>query len=80
MKTPMMIREHLAAVLERGRPFLQADGADIELVAVEGSSATVRITGACATCSTAFDLSVEATLKEELPELETLRIIRGVSS
>ena len=76
----MMTRDHVAAVLERGRPFLQADGGDIELVAVNGNSATVRITGACATCPTAFDLSVEAALREVLPELESLRIIRAVRS
>jgi len=39
----------VTAVLERGRPFLQADDGDIELVAVQENSATVRITGACAT-------------------------------
>ena len=76
----MMTREHVAAVLERGRPFLQADGGDIEIVAMQGNSATVRITGACATCATAFDLSVEAALKEMLPELESLRVIRSVRS
>ena len=76
----MMTREHVAAVLERGRPFLQADGGDIELVAMQGKSATVRITGACATCPIAFDLSVEAALKEMLPELESLRVIRSVRS
>ena len=76
----MMTREHVAAVLERGRPFLQADGCDIELIAMQGNSATVRITGACATCPTAFDLSVEAALKEAFPELESLQVIRGVRS
>ena len=73
-----MTRDHVAAVLDRGRPFLQADGGDIEIVAVNGNSATVRITGACATCPTAFDLRVEAALKEALPELESLRVIRGI--
>ena len=42
----MMTREQATAVLERGRPFLQAEGGDIELVAMQGNSATVRITGA----------------------------------
>ena len=76
----MMTREQATAVLERGRPFLQAEGGDIELVAMQGNSATVRITGACATCPTAFDLSVEVALKEMLPELESLWVIRGVRS
>jgi Fe-S cluster biogenesis protein NfuA len=77
---PLMNREQVTAVLERGRPFLQADGGDIELIHMQGNSATVRITGGCATCPTAFDLSVEAALKEALPELQILRVIRGVRS
>ena len=74
----MMNREQVTTVLERGRPFLQADGGDIELVDLHGYSATVRITGACISCPTAFELSVETALKEALPELESLRVIRGV--
>src|SRR5688500_8816974 len=33
--TPMVTKERIEVVLERVRPFLQADGGDIELVAVE---------------------------------------------
>lgn len=76
----MVSREQVTAVLDRGRSFLQADGGDIEVVAVDGNSVTVRITGGCATCPTAFDLSVEAALKEALPELESLWIVRGTRS
>lgn len=32
------------------RPYVQADGGDIELVAVEGNRVKVRLTGACTTC------------------------------
>lgn len=35
------------AVLAKVRPALQADGGDIELVAVEGQNARVRLKGAC---------------------------------
>ena len=34
----MVTRERVEAVLERVRPFMQADGGDIELVDVEGNS------------------------------------------
>ena len=33
--------------LNKIRPALQADGGDIELVAIEGQDARVRLTGAC---------------------------------
>ena len=35
------------AALEKVRPALQADGGDIELLAVEGRNARVRLVGAC---------------------------------
>lgn len=41
----------VAAVLERIRPAVQADGGDIELVAVsEGGRVEVRFLGACVGC------------------------------
>ena len=33
--------------LAKVRPYLQADGGDIELIAVEGRDARVRLKGAC---------------------------------
>lgn len=37
----------VAAALEKIRPALQADGGDIELLAVVGRDAHVRLVGAC---------------------------------
>jgi len=37
----------IEAALAKVRPALQADGGDIELVAVEGRDARVRLKGAC---------------------------------
>jgi Fe-S cluster biogenesis protein NfuA len=39
--------QQVAAALEKVRPALQADGGDIELLAVEGQDARVRLKGAC---------------------------------
>jgi len=74
----MITRERVEAVLDRVRPFLQADGGDIEVVDVTGNSADVRLTGICAGCPSAqmtLHLGVEMALREELPEFETLRLI-----
>ena len=74
----MVTRERIEAVLERVRPFMQADGGDIELVDVAGNSADVRLTGMCAGCPSAhmtLHVGIETALREEIPEFETLRLI-----
>ena len=74
----MMTRERVEAVLDRVRPFLQADGGDIELVDVDGQSADVKLTGLCAGCPSAhmtLYLGVETALRDEIPEFETLRLL-----
>ena len=73
----MVTKERVEAVLARVRPFIQADGGDIELVEVEGNSAAVRLTGKCCTCASAhmtLNFGVEAALREQMPEFETLRL------
>ena len=74
----MITRERVEAVLNRVRPFMQADGGDIELVDVNGNSADVKMTGMCAGCPSAhmtLYLGVETALREEIPEFESLRLI-----
>jgi Fe-S cluster biogenesis protein NfuA len=74
----MITRERVEAVLNKVRPFMQADGGDIELVDLEGNSAGVRLTGMCAGCPSAhmtLYVGVENALREEIPEFETLRLL-----
>jgi len=73
----MVTKERIEAVLERVRPFLQADGGDIELIDVEGNAATVRLSGMCAHCPSAhmtLYLGIETALRSEMPEFEGLRV------
>lgn len=73
----MITKERVESVLARVRPFMQADGGDIELLDVNGNSADVRLTGMCAGCPSAhmtLYLGVETALREEMPEFETLRL------
>jgi Fe-S cluster biogenesis protein NfuA len=73
----MVTKEHVELVLARLRPFLQADGGDIELLELEGNSVLVRLTGVCAGCPSAhmtLHLGVEAALREAMPEFGTLRV------
>ena len=70
-------KDRIQAVLDRVRPFLQADGGDIELIAVEGRSASVRLTGMCAGCPSAHMTlhdGIEAAIRTEIPEFDTLQV------
>ncbi len=74
----MITKERVEAVLGRVRPFLQADGGDIEVVGVDGNSVDVKLTGMCAGCPSAhmtLYLGVESALRDELPEFEALRLV-----
>ena len=74
----MITRERVEAVLDRVRPFMQADGGDIVVIDVTGNSADVRLTGMCAGCPSAhmtLYLGVEIALREAIPEFETLRLV-----
>ena len=74
----MVTRERVETVLERVRPFLQADGGDIELIEVQGNSAKVRLTGMCAGCPSAhmtLYMGVEMALREEIREFEELHVV-----
>ena len=44
------MKEEVEAVINEIRPYLQADGGDIELVGVEDGVVQVRLCGACAGC------------------------------
>jgi Fe-S cluster biogenesis protein NfuA len=75
---PLLTRESIETVLERIRPFMQADGGDIELVEVGDRSAGVRLTGMCAGCPSAhvtLYLGVEAAIREAIPDFDTLRLV-----
>ena len=72
-----MTRERVESVLQRVRPFLRADGGDIELVAVDGNTASVRLTGKCAGCPSAhmtLFLGIETVLRRDIPEFEQLAL------
>ena len=74
----MVTRERVEAVLARVRPYLVADGGDIELLEIVGTSAVVKLSGMCATCPSAhmtLHAGIEAAIREEVPEFETLRLV-----
>lgn len=73
----MVTRERVEAVLARVRPYLIADGGDIELVELSGNSIVVRLSGMCAQCPSAhmtLHLGVETALREAMPDFGSLHV------
>lgn len=74
----MIERARIEAVLNRIRPLLQADGADVELVQVREDGASVRFTGLCPRCGAApltVHTGLADILREEIPGSGELRLV-----
>jgi Fe-S cluster biogenesis protein NfuA len=65
--------------LEEIKPQIQADGGDIELVAIEKDTVKVRLQGACAGCPMAaltLKQGVERFIKAKVPEIKTVEAVQ----
>lgn len=63
------MEQKIRAKLEQTRQMLQADGGDLEIVAINGSQVQLRLTGACGGCPHAaltIKQGIERILKEEV--------------
>ncbi|MDR1166337.1 MAG: NifU family protein [Deltaproteobacteria bacterium] len=67
------MKEQVEEALGKVRPFLLADGGDIELVDVKDGIVEVRLTGACGHCPMSemtLRQGVERALKEAVPDIK----------
>jgi Fe-S cluster biogenesis protein NfuA len=68
------MRDKVAAVLDKIRPALQADGGDVELVEVTDDGVVkLKLTGACAGCpmsTITLKNGIERILREQIPEIK----------
>lgn len=63
---------NVEATLNELRPYLMADGGNVELVEIDGPVVKLRLQGACSSCpSSAMTLrmGIERRLKEVIPEI-----------
>jgi len=77
-KAEPSFEDQVRATIEKVRPFLQMDGGDIELIAIEDNNALVRLHGACSSCSISdvhMKMGVEAAIKRDIPEFGELIVI-----
>jgi Fe-S cluster biogenesis protein NfuA len=64
--------------LEKIRPYLMADGGDVELVAVEDKVVKVKMQGACGGCPYSImtlTLGIERVIKQDVPEIEKVEAV-----
>ena len=74
----MVSRENIEMVLDRVRPYLIADGGNVELIDVTGANARIRLTGMCAGCPSShltLYLGIEAALREAMREFGQLEVV-----
>ena len=65
------MEQKIRAKLEEARKMLQADGGDLEIVAINGTQVQLRLTGACGCCPHAtmtIKQGIERILKEEIDQ------------
>jgi Fe-S cluster biogenesis protein NfuA len=68
-----LLEQRVNEVIDSIRPYIQNDGGDIQLVAIEDGVVKLRLQGACAHCPSAIHtlkLGVERHLKERVPEIK----------
>ena len=64
MNDEMTIEEQIISVLDIIRPYLNADGGDIQFLKFEDGVVYVRLTGACAGC-----MSIDITLNDGIKDI-----------
>jgi Fe-S cluster biogenesis protein NfuA len=67
-----------AAALRTAAPELGLDPAELEVVAVEGGIASVRLAGACASCPATIPMlltGLEAELRKHVPEVDIIEAV-----
>ncbi|MBC1197758.1 MAG: NifU family protein [Microcystis novacekii Mn_MB_F_20050700_S1] len=59
-------------VLDEMRPYLMADGGNVELVEIDGPVVKLRLQGACGSCPSStmtLKMGIERRLREMIPEI-----------
>ena len=74
------LNQKIEQVLDTVRPYLQADGGDVELVEVsENNDVMLRLTGNCSSCSMSdmtMTAGIEESLRRSIPNLGKIHAIK----
>ena len=71
-KAKALTNENVEDVLDELRPYLVADGGNVELVEIDGPIVNLRLQGACSSCPSStmtLKMGIERKLREVIPEI-----------
>lgn len=72
METLALTKENVEKVLDELRPYLMADGGNVELNDIDGPIVKLRLQGACGSCPSSamtLKMGIERRLREYIPEI-----------
>ena len=64
--------DNVENVLDEMRPYLMADGGNVELVEIDGPIVKLRLQGACGSCPSStmtLKMGIERRLRDKIPEI-----------
>lgn len=64
--------DNVETVLDELRPYLMADGGNVEVVELDGPIVRLRLQGACGSCPSStmtLKMGIERRLRERIPEI-----------
>ena len=67
-----LTNDNVETVLDTLRPYLMADGGNVELVELDGPIVRLRLQGACGSCPSStmtLKMGIERKLRESIPEI-----------
>lgn len=70
--------ENVETVLDSLRPYLMADGGNVEVVELDGPIVRLRLQGACGSCPSSqmtLKMGIERKLREEIPEIAEVEAV-----
>lgn len=73
---------HRSPLLLQVRPYLMADGGNVELVEIDGLVVKLRLKGACGSCPsslTTMKMGIQRRMQERIPVSDKTRPLRAAS-
>ena len=78
-ETMALTLQNVETVLDELRPFLMADGGNVEVVEIDGPIVKVRLQGACGSCPSStmtLKMGIERKMRESIPEVR--EVVQGL--